>query len=151
MDSGIQVAATIVIASFVIDRVTSGTFFVLSLFDGWNRIVPDPSMVADPRQKSAAQKHATLVYYIFVAVLATVLVYTFDIRILEALNVKWAVPSSDRIFSVLVLMGGSDQVAALLKVPHAGKLPEATAKNQPIEVTGKLTLEDRADRAAPQR
>jgi hypothetical protein len=52
---------------------------------------------------------------------------------------------------VLVLMGGSDQVATLLKAPHAGKALETTTRNPPIEVTGKLILEDRADRIPPQR
>jgi hypothetical protein len=151
MDSGIQVAAMIVIASFVIDRVTGGALFVLSLFDGWNRIVPDPATIDDPRLRLAAQKRATIVYYVFVATLAIVLVYTFDIRVLEALGINWAVETSDRLFSVLVLMGGSDQVAALLKTPHAGKALESTRKAQPIEVTGKLYLEDRADRTPPPR
>ena len=151
MDSGIQVAAMIVIASFVIDRVTGGTLFVLSLFDGWNRIVPDPATLDDPRSRLAAQKRATIVYYLFVAILASVLVLTFDIRVLEALGINWAVPLSDQVFSVLVLMGGSDQVAALLKAPHAGKSLETTRKDQPIEVTGKLILEDRVDRNPPPR
>ena len=151
MDSGIQVAAMIVIASFVIDRVTGGTLFVLSLFDGWNRIVPDPATVDDPRLRLASQKRATIVYYLLVALLAIVLVTTFDIRVLEALGIDWAVPWSDRVFSVLVLMGGSDQVAALLKTPHSGKALPTAKIDRPIEVIGKIVLEDRADRMPPPR
>ena len=58
MDSGIQVAAMIVIASFVIDRVTGGAFFVLSLFDGWNRIFPDPVHCRGPRATNSRRRSA---------------------------------------------------------------------------------------------
>src|SRR5262245_51011997 len=150
MDSGIQVAAMLVIASFVIDRVTGGTFFVLSMFGAWNRIVPDRAAIEGSSDKASAQKRATLAYYLFVAVLATVFVLTFNIEVLKALNVA-VDPSWDRVFSVLVLMGGSDQVASLLKAPHAGKVLETSTKSQPIEVTGRLILDDRADRIPPSR
>jgi hypothetical protein len=149
MDSGIQVAAMIVIASFVIDRVTGGTFFVLSLFDGWNRIFPDPAIVENPGDKFAAQKRSKIIYYTFVAMLASIFVYTFNIGVLKALKLGGIELWMDQIFSVLVLMGGSDQIAALLKAPHAGKALETTTRNPPIEVTGKLILEDRADRIPP--
>lgn len=150
MDTGIQVAAMIVIASFAIDRITGGTFFLLSLFDGWSRYFPDLATIEDPQAKFAAQKRTKLAYYIFVGLLATFFVIKFDIGVLKALQLNGYTeqPWLDRIFSILVLMGGSDQIAALLNSPHAGKALETNSASRPIEVTGKLTLEDGAKHAA---
>jgi hypothetical protein len=143
MDTGIQVAALIVIASFAIDRVSGGTFFLLSLFEIWNRHFPDPATIEDPIQEQSALKRTKLAYYCLAGFLAAVLVFKFDISVLKALQVGDPLqhPWLDHLFSVLVLLGGSDQIAALLKSPHAGKAPEG-ASHQPIEVTGKLMLED---------
>ncbi len=149
MDTSIQVAAMVVIASFVIDRVAGGVFFLLSLFGFWNRWFPDPATIPDAGQKLAAQKRQKLVYYSFVAVLAAAIVTEFDLRVLEALQLKGftARPWQDSLFSILVLMGGSDQVAGLLKSPHAGKAVDVTSTQKPIEVTGRLTLDENAAHA----
>jgi len=146
MDTGIQVAALIVIASFVIDRVTGATFFLLSLLDGWSRNFPDPATLDSPGERLAAQKRTKLAYYTFVGLLAAIFVFKFDIGVLRALQLgDYAQhPWLDHLFSILVLMGGSDQIAALLKSPHAGKALETTTPNKPIEVTGRLIVEDSA-------
>jgi hypothetical protein len=150
MNTGIQVAAMIVIASFVIDRVTGGTFFLLSLSEAWSRHFPDLATVEDPTEKLQARKRTKLAYYLFVGVLATFFVVKFDISVLKALQLNGYAdhPWLDHLFSILVLMGGSDQIATLLNSPHAGKAFEATSASRPIEVTGKLTLEDGAKRLA---
>ncbi len=150
MDTGIQVAAMIAIASFVIDRVAGGTFFLLSLFDGWSRYFPDLATVEDPKERLEARKRTKLAYYIFVGALATFFVLKFDIGVFKALQLHGFAdePWLDRIFSILVLMGGSDQIATLLNSPHAGKTLETAPSSKPIEVTGKLTLEDGARRPA---
>jgi len=44
----------------------------------------------------------------------------------------------DALVTVLVLVGGSDRVAALLKVPDAGTTAKSVEK--PLVVTGTLTL-----------
>lgn len=144
MDASIQVAAMVVIASFVIDRVAGGVFFLLSLLGFWNRRFPDPAGIQDATLKLAAQKRQKLIYYSFVAALAGAIVIEFDLRVLQALQIEGFTPRAwqDRLFSILVLMGGSDQISALLKSPHAGKTVEVTPAQQPIEVTGRLTLDD---------
>jgi len=149
MDTSIQVAAVVVIASFVIDRVAAGVFFLLSLLGGWNRMFPDPATIQDASAKLAAQKRQKLVYYTFVAALAVTIVVSFELRVLQALAITGFEPApwQDMFFSVLVLMGGSDQIAALLKSPHAGKGVELAAPPKPIEVTGRLTLDENAARA----
>jgi hypothetical protein len=149
MDTSIQVAAIVVIASFVIDRVAGGVFFLLSLVDAWNEWVPDPAARQDAGDKLAAQKRQKLIYYSFVAILALSIVFAFNLRVLGALHVTENPPNVwlDQLFSVLVLMGGSDQIAALLKSPHAGKAVETTSTAKPIEVTGRLTLDESAARA----
>jgi len=149
MDTSIQVAAMVVIASFVIDRVAGGVFFLLSLFGFWNRWFPDPVTIQDAGLKLAAQKRQKLVYYSFVAALAAMIVVEFHLRVLAALELTGVTPPpwQDALFSVLVLMGGSDQVAGLLKSPHAGKAVDVTSAQKPIEVTGRLTLDENAAHA----
>jgi hypothetical protein len=49
-------------------------------------------------------------------------------------------PLLDTFLTGIVLVGGSDRIAALLKLPGA---PDAErAAPPPIQITGKLTLED---------
>ena len=149
MDTSIQVAAMVVIASFTIERVAAGVFFILSLFDGWNRLFPDSAAESDASSGMTTQKVQKLAYYAFVAVLAAVIVWTFDIQVVRSLQLQGVSvrPSLDHLFSILVLLGGSDQIAELLKSPAPGKNIESATKTRPVEVTGTLTLDERTARA----
>jgi len=146
MDTGIQAAAMIVIISFAIDRICGGVFFLLSMAGVWST-----EASAGSADSAGAQNRAKLAYYIFAGVLAAVFVFAFNISMLDALKIgePYQHKPVDIAFGILVLMCGSDQVATLLKSPHAGKAPDARSAEKPIEVTGKLTLvEQTGQRAA---
>ena len=140
MDTGIHAAALIVIVSFAIDRISAGVFFLLSMAGVWSTDTPGAS--AGSPEARGAQDRARLAYYVFAAVLAAAFIFTFKISMLAALNIGegWRHQPLDIAFGILVLMCGSDQVATLLKSPHAGKAPGTRSAERPIEVTGKLTL-----------
>ena len=139
MDTGIQAAALIVIISFAIDRISGGVFFLLSMAGVWSTETP------------GAQNRAKLAYYVFAGILAAVFIFTFRISMLAALKIggeDMYLKPFDIAFGILVLMCGSDQVATLLKSPHAGKAPDTRSAEKPIEVTGKLTLVEQAGQRA---
>ncbi len=139
MDTGIQAAALIVIASFVIDRISGGVFFLLSMAGIWSADTP------------GAQNRSKLAYYVFAGILAAVFIFTFKISMLAALKIgseDMYLQPLDIAFGILVLMCGSDQVATLLKSPYAGKAPATPPAEKPIEVTGKLTLVEQAGQRA---
>jgi hypothetical protein len=139
MDTGIQAAALIVIISFAIDRISGGVFFLLSMAGVWSTETP------------GAQNRAKLAYYVFAGILAAVFIFTFKISMLAALKIgseDMYLKPLDIAFGILVLMCGSDQVATLLKSPHAGKAPDTRPAEKPIEVTGKLTLVEQAGQRA---
>lgn len=148
MDTGIQAAALIVIVSFAIDRISGGIFFLLSMFGIWNAEKYESGAATSPAEVREAQNRAKLAYYVFAGVLAAAFVITFNISMLAALQIGEAMQHTalDFVFSVLVLMCGSDQVATLLKSPHAGKSLDTRPAEKPIEVTGKLTLVDHDQR-----
>jgi hypothetical protein len=148
MDTGIQAAALIVIISFAIDRISGGVFFLLSMAGVWNTETSGASAGSDDSR--GAQNRAKLAYYIFAGILAAAFVLTFDISMLAALKIGEDMQHEplDIAFGILVLMCGSDQVATLLKSPHAGKAPDTRTAEKPIEVTGKLTLVEQAGQRA---
>jgi hypothetical protein len=80
---GISALTLILIASFAIDRVTTWSLLVLSAFG----VAPDVSedgRAADPR---SARKYK-LLYFVFSALQATLVVWLADLRFLSALGVE---------------------------------------------------------------
>jgi len=149
MENGFILAATIVVASFAIDRVAAGTFFLLSFSDAWNKQFPDPRYVSDERGKSVAERKLKLAYYSFVGVLALLIVSAWHVRILSQLNVPASPDLIDFFFSAVVLMGGSGQIAELLRAPHTGKLPASSP--EPLKLTGSITLNDATSESTRKR
>jgi hypothetical protein len=133
---GVTAIALILIASFAIDRIVTATMFVLSFAIPWL----DPASIESPGARMRAEKLYKLVYVATAAVLAVgVVAHYGGVRILAALGMA-PDPVLDTILTGIVLVGGSDRIAALLKLPGAsGGEP---APPPPIQITGKLTLED---------
>ena len=133
---GVTAIALILIASFAIDRIVTATMFLLSF-----AIPPlDPGSIESPGARMRAEKLYKLVYVTAAAVLAVgVVAYYGGVRILSALGIP-ADPVLDTILTGIVLVGGSDRIAALLKIPGASEGERAAPP--PIQITGKLTLED---------
>ncbi len=145
---GVSAIAAILIASFAIDRVTS---VVLSLFSflrrrrsrlpGWTRAASD--LLAEQTTEDRWP------YYVIAGLLGAVVLGWFgQVRVLAALGFVSVNPILDALITGLVLMVGADRASDLLKkldVPGG----EAIKKSAPpIEVTGRLVLENPAGKAA---
>ena len=138
--NGISVAVLITIACFGIDRIAAATFFLLSFVDSWKERFPDAQTVPDGLERIEAAKRFKLVYYLFVGVLALIAVKLLKIHILQKLGVFEGHSVVDDLFSAVVLMGGSGQIAALLGATHA---PSPTKPPpEPIEIRGSVRLEE---------
>jgi hypothetical protein len=134
---GVTAIALILIASFAIDRIVTATMFLLSF------VVPslDPASIESPGARARAEKLYKLVYVTTGAVLAVVVVAHYGgVRILSALGMA-PDPLLDTVLTGVVLVGGSDRIAALLKLAGAPD-GERAAPPPPIQITGRLTLED---------
>ena len=133
---GVTAIALILIASFAIDRIVTAALFLLSFVIPWL----DPGSIESPGARVRAEKLYKLVYVTIAGVLAIGVVAQYGgIRLLSALGMA-SDPLLDTFLTGIVLVGGSDRIAALLKLPGA---PDAErAAPPPIQITGKLTLED---------
>ena len=133
---GVTAIALILIASFAIDRIVTAALFLLSFVIPWL----DPGSVESPGARARAEKLYKLVYVTIAGVLAVGVVAQYGgVRLLSALGMA-SDPLLDTFLTGIVLVGGSDRIAALLKLPGA---PDAErAAPPPIQITGKLTLEE---------
>jgi hypothetical protein len=129
---GISVLALFLIASFAIDRVVRAALFVLGYLPAWQRIVPEAP---------AAGKNQRLAYVLMAGVLAVVVLgWLGRIRIRSALGFTQTDPMLDTLFTGLLLVGGADRVQAILD--RIGGGPDAGGGGRPIEITGRLVLDD---------
>lgn len=145
---GISAIAVIVIASFAIDRIVTGLLFLLSFLDRWERAFPDPSTVEDVLERGRAEKKQKLGYFIFAALLGVVVCWYGKLRIFFALGFTDTPQVFDILATALTLTAGSDRIAALLNL-NSGMQGEKTSA-RPIEITGKLVLENATDKNPPQ-
>jgi hypothetical protein len=145
---GITVIAVVLVASFAIDRIVTGALFLLSFSDRWTRRFPDPDAVTEPVERVKARNRQKLLYFCFAAVLALPVLAGYGrVRILAALGF----PTNavfDVILTGLLLVGGSDRVADILKLPGARGADKSEPK--PITIQGTLVVEDKGtSREAP--
>ncbi len=137
---GVNAIALVLIASFAIDQIVSGILFLLSYSREWNRRFPDPALL-EGEGRTAAEKKRKVVYFVFAGAIGTVvLAYFGQVRVLTSLGVP-ASPFLDVLLTGLILMGGSDRVADLLKMGGGRPDGEKTPSARPIEIRGTLTLE----------
>ena len=134
---GISAIAVLLIAAFAIDRIVTAILFLLGFIPAWTRAFSD-------------DKRAKLIYFVFAAVFsAGVVVALSGMRtvdatgqagsgILYALGFKqhWI----DVVITMLILMGGAERISEVLKNIDASKA--VSDKPAPIEITGKLTLDE---------
>ena len=147
----IKAIGVILIASFLIDRVVNGGFFLLSFSAAWRCFLPDPESVADPVAATTAARKRKLVYSTAAGVLATmVIAWHLDIRILALTGLDPLDPTTklhhhpylDTLLTGLIVMAGAERIAEALKMLGAPVPESASAK--PLVITGKLVLEDSA-------
>ncbi len=143
---GVSAIVVVLIASFAIDRIVTGLLFLLSFIKPWSRAFPDPATTKDTLERVSAVKKQKLIYFVFAGILSGLIVYFGQVKIFDALGFegKDEYDILDNIITGLILMGGSDRVAAVLKTPGAPGIDKSAP--HPIEITGRLTLEEEGGR-----
>ncbi|HKR61078.1 MAG TPA: hypothetical protein VJS64_15265 [Pyrinomonadaceae bacterium] len=168
----VSLLVMIVLAAFVIDRLVAGLLFLVSFSPAWNKHFPDGASIEDAFIRRGVEKKQKLIYFILASFLALVFLLSFkQVGVLKALGFQNvndtsattttattgattpdpAAPVSDPnkrtvgdfLLTWLILVGGAENIARLLK--SQGEFGGGSQKeSQPIEITGKLTLEDRS-------
>lgn len=138
---GVSALAVLVIASFAIDRIATFAVFVAS----WLNLVPDAELTVDPAARIRATRKERLAYYGVAGVLGIGVVAGYGgVRIFQASGFPAMPWLLDTALTGLILVAGADRVATVLHLP--GGMPAEKAPARPIEVTGKLILEEPAGR-----
>lgn len=104
-------------------------------------IKPDYDL-SDPgsTDRAGAKKKLKLIYVMLAAVLAiAVMVLYPNLRILSALGIQSDLVL-DSVLTAIVLLGGSDQLAILLKTIGMPEIEKPAP--QPIQINGRLVLEE---------
>lgn len=144
---GIGVVALVLIVSFAIDRLVHGLFFLLSYSDAWARAFPDPELNGTAGS-ARVDRNRKLAYFIVAAIMALVAVLYGRIRILGSLGSPNVNSVLDSLVSVLILTGGADRAGQLLASAGGSGPHAAPPQPTPIEISGRLTLEERGGTAA---
>ncbi len=140
---GVSAIAVILIASFGIDRIVTGLLFLLSFIKPWDRVFPHPSKTHDSMERTKVERKHKLVYFVIAGILGVVvLAFIGEVRIFYALGFTNTNYILDSIMTGLILMAGSDRVAVILKLMPDGASGAKTTESRPIEITGRLILED---------
>ena len=146
----------ILIASFAIDRIVTGLFYLLS-YNSELRALLDPDSVENPALKAGATRLYRLIYAVCAGYLGIIVVAgVMGIRLSKIAGLELdpqAGPATSDLLDILItgllLTGGADRLAEGLKLYSGSPAKPAQA---PIEITGKVVLEQetaRAERAAP--
>jgi hypothetical protein len=142
---GINLLTILLIAAFAIDRVSAGILFLLQLF----RLIGDPDLIDDTAQTAHAKRRYVFYHFAVSGILVIfVLFYVGDFRFLDALGLGNRADLShvpifvDRLLLAVVLVGGAEQMSAFLKMVGAPSRAGRDSGSQPVEVSGKLTLEE---------
>jgi UDP-N-acetylmuramyl pentapeptide phosphotransferase/UDP-N-acetylglucosamine-1-phosphate transferase len=135
---GLSAVAVVLIAAFAIDRLVAALLFLLSLWGRWDdRFNPLKKNGEIEREK--AQRSLKLVYFLLAGALSVVVIIALDGKgILYHIGFKqhWI----DLLLTALILMGGAERLAELLKGP--GAAGSTASSDPPITITGTLQLED---------
>ena len=136
---GVSTVALLVLLAFVIERVVSGVLF----FMGSIGALSDPAAAENTAARVRAERIQQWWRFFFAGLLtAGVLVVWDDLGVLRFFGQghaglpRWIDPA----ITWVVLLGGADRIAALVKLPGAGA-PPVTAP-PPLQVTGTLKLDD---------
>ena len=136
--------ALILIGLFAVDRVVAGLFFLLSYSSDLRKSL-DPSAVTDPEKQAETMRNYRLLYAIVGGYLGTVVMAGYmQIRLFASTVVPGSefigkYPLLDIFLTGLVLLGGADRLAEVLRMLGGSGVPKQ--KEAPLEITGKLVLE----------
>ena len=142
--SGLDMLVVLFVVSFALDRIVTGILFVLSWVQPWARLVPDPRTVKLTEDRVAAERRSQLAYFAIAAVLAILVLGIWgDVRLFKGLNQSIPAPL-DVLVTAVILIGGSEFVGKLLQFGGVGSAEAASST--PVEITGRLIIEDSSER-----
>jgi hypothetical protein len=140
---GITALAAILIASFVVERLSTGILFLLSLRHAWN--LPDPDTLEEGPLRTAALKKRKLWNFGLSMLLGGVVIAWYgNVRLLQAIGFPDAPQVLDIAFTGLLLTAGSDRVAAIVKLPEG--LGSGKKAEKPVQITGTLVLKEGSEK-----
>lgn len=140
---GVTAIAVILIASFGIDRIVTGLLFLLSFIKAWDRLFPHPDRIQDVIKRTNAQRKHKLIYFVIAGILGGIVVAFFgEVRIFRAIGFNKINYILDSIITGLILMAGADRISEILKLMPSGAIGAKTTESRPIEITGRIILED---------
>jgi hypothetical protein len=127
--------------------VSAGILFLLEMVGA----LADPDACEEGVKRARARKRQTLCHFVVAGFLVVVvLFYVGDFRFLDALGLGNRTDLSrlpvwlDHLLLAVVLLGGAEQMSAFLKMVGAPGGSTRGEGAQPVEVSGKLTLEEPA-------
>lgn len=136
----------ILVLSFAADRLAKAILFVLALTPAWSKRFPDPRLIRERERQVHVKNRLLLVYTVLVAAIAGTAIWMYpELRIIEMLSGPRTHDVIDIIVTVVVVMGGSDLVGRLVQVSGIGEVSTtspASGRNEPIEINGRLVLEN---------
>jgi hypothetical protein len=135
--SGTTVVAMVLIGAFAIDRIVTVLLFLLALSPGWRRRHPDPRTLAEPERSDAERGEKVRYFGLAVPIGLLILVFYPKALLLQALGIPANV-AVDRLFTLLVLVGGADRITELLGSSAKDRARESA--DSPIKVEGTLKL-----------
>jgi hypothetical protein len=142
----------ILIASFAIDRIVAGIFFLLS-YDPELRGMLDPESIKDLTGKTEALRTYRVLYTMFAAYLGTVVLaghlghrLSTITQVLPKTEGGWNT-LLDILVTGLLLAGGADRLAEALKLTTG--MGDDKKSKTPIEITGRVVLEQSGPKAGP--
>jgi hypothetical protein len=135
---GLSAVAVILVAAFAIDRIVTAILFLLSFWGRWDDRF-NPLKKTGELERERAQRWQKLAYFAFAGVFSVIVIIALDGKgILYHIGFKqhWI----DLVLTALILMGGAERLAELLKGPGASS--SSASSDPPITITGTLQLED---------
>jgi len=138
---GISTLVLILVLSLAIERVIRAFLFILSFLSFWVRWFPEPYTLKDPVRRLHAERKQKLIYFVLAGILGLVIVTFYgNVRILKALGYVSVNAILDIIATGIILIAGSDFISKLLQISGVGS--DLGSSSQPIEITGRLILEN---------
>jgi len=141
---GASVVAFVLLVAFAIDRIVSGILFVLAGSRAWAAKYPDPdTMKDDDPAKPRAVRSRKAWYFGLSLPLSVAVLAVVGTGMLH--HVGFASGPLDFVLTLLILMGGAQQVSEFTK----SLSPVGAPREPEVKVTGTLELDEgRGARAA---
>lgn len=132
---GITLAAMIVLASFVVERVKGGVLFLLAGSGAWRGIFPELSALKDEALRKAQRRQKTVEFLLAGLLVLVALVFFPQLRVFETLGLP---PNGPLDFALtwLILTTGSDKLGEFL----SGNRELARPEPAPVKIVGDVRL-----------